>query len=1671
MLPAVAYFTSTGAGAETAQTGTLDPPTAVTVPTSSSSTVTVKWTAPLTLPAPTGYTVTRVGSGTAAACGSSPAAPIAGTSCVDSAIPDGTYTYVVTSIYRSWTAASAPSTSVLVAKPVALAVTGQPTTTIAGEFVSPAITVALRTSGGTAAPTAGVPITLAFGANPAGGVLAGTLTVATNAAGVATFGDVSITKAGAGYSLTATAAGLTSATSATFTVTAAPAYKFVFTTAPVTGIASSTAVRGPMTIQSRDVFDNPTLAPAGGTVVSLSSTSAGTKVFAATAGGTSITTVTIPAGSSTVSFYYGDTLAGNPIVSAGRTGFSTAHQTETITAAAPAKFAFTSAPITGSASTVPTLGPLTVQLTDTFGNTAVATASITATMSSSSTGTKRFSLSSTGTPTTTSLVFGVGASTASFYYGDTKAGTPTITVSRSGYTSATQAQTILSTVATKLAITSAAILLAPPSTTASRGPFTVQQQDATGNPVLATAGGVTVTLSSSSTSTTKVFAATLSGTATTTVTIPAGASTTTFYYGDTKAGSATISVSRSGLTTGTQSTTTAAGPISQLAITSTAISGAASATAARGPVTVQSRDQYGNAAVAPAGGVAVALSSSSTGVTVFSATASGTPTTSVTIAAAASTVSFYYGDTKAGTATITAGSPGLTSATQNATITGATPAALAFSTAPVSGAAAATAARGPFTAQLRDAFGNVAVAPSGGTVVTPASSSSGTKVFAATASGTPVTTRTIAAAASSTSFYYGDTKAGTPTITLTAPGLTSASQLTTVTPAAPTVLAITSAALSGPASAAASLGPLTVELRDPFGNVSVAPAAGSTISLASTSTGTKIFAATQGGAAITSVTIPAGASSASVFYGDSKTGNPTITVSGTGLTSATQAATVTAAVGTRFAITSTALSGSASATASMGPATVELRDAFGNPSVAPAAGVVVSLSSTSTGSTVFSASPGGPATAGVTIAAGASTAVFYYGDTRAGAPTITAAGTGIAGAAQAQTVVAAAPGQLVLTSAAISGTVSSAATLGPVTVQLQDAFGNIAKAPAGGTSVSLSSSTTGSKIFAATLSGASVGTVTVPAGSSTVNFYYGDTKAGSPILGVSGTGLTGASQPATITAAAATKLAIPGAAVTGAASTTATIGPITVQVTDTFGNPSTAPAGGTTVTLASSSTGTKIFAGTAGGASTGTVLIPAGGTSVPFFYGDTKAGTPTITVSATGFTGATQVETVTGATPAQLIITSAALAGPASSTATLGPLTIALRDAFANPTTAPAGGTAVSLTSSSTGSTAFSPTPSGPAGAAMTIPAGSGGVSVYYGDTKVGTPTLGVAGSGLTGATQTATVTAGPVAQLAITSAPVAGPASATAALGPAVVQTRDEFGNLAIAPAGGTAISLSSSTTGSAIFAAALNGTSTTTVTVPTGASTATFYYGDTRSGAPTITAARAGVTSATQTATVTAAAAGGFAISSPAVSGTASTTASTGPITIQITDAFGNPTVAPAGGTVATLGSSSAGTKFFSLSLNGAATTTATIPAGAGTVSVYYADTLAGTPTISVSRSGFVTGTQTATVTAAAPSKLVFGQQPTSTIRGSTITPAVTVQILDQFNNLTTSGQPVTIAIATNPVSGVLHGTTTVAAAGGVATFSGLSITAILPGIGYTLQASATGSASATSVAFTVL
>ena len=94
-------------------------------------------------------------------------------------------------------------------------------------------------------------------------------------------------------------------------------------------------------------------------------------------------------------------------------------------------------------------------------------------------------------------------------------------------------------------------------------------------------------------------------------------------------------------------------------------------------------------------------------------------------------------------------------------------------------------------------------------------------------------------------------------------------------------------------------------------------------------------------------------------------------------------------------------------------------------------------------------------------------------------------------------------------------------------------------------------------------------------------------------------------------------------------------------------------------------------------------------------------------------------------------------------------------------------------------------------------------------------------------------------------------------------------------------------------------------------------------------------------------------------------------------------------------------------------------------------------------------------------------FVQQPTDTIYRSTITPAVTVAILDASNNVVTESAA-TVSLTLAPVGPTLGGTLTVSAVSGVATFSDLTVDQVGT---YTLGATSGGLIGATSASFDIL
>ena len=138
--------------------------------------------------------------------------------------------------------------------PVKLAFVVQPSNVVAGASIAPSVQVVVQDAAGNTLSTATNAVTLAIGTNPGSGVLTGgAARPAVN--GVAAFGSVNIDKSGAGYTLVASAAGLTSATSGAFTVTTGVASKLVVLTQP-TNTAPNVAINPAIEVAVTDASGN-----------------------------------------------------------------------------------------------------------------------------------------------------------------------------------------------------------------------------------------------------------------------------------------------------------------------------------------------------------------------------------------------------------------------------------------------------------------------------------------------------------------------------------------------------------------------------------------------------------------------------------------------------------------------------------------------------------------------------------------------------------------------------------------------------------------------------------------------------------------------------------------------------------------------------------------------------------------------------------------------------------------------------------------------------------------------------------------------------------------------------------------------------------------------------------------------------------------------------------------------------------------------------------------------------------------------------------------------------------------------------------------------------------------------------------------------------------------------
>ncbi|MGC8642287.1 MAG: hypothetical protein ACP5XB_20690, partial [Isosphaeraceae bacterium] len=147
---------------------------------------------------------------------------------------------------------------------------------------------------------------------------------------------------------------------------------------------------------------------------------------------------------------------------------------------------------------------------------------------------------------------------------------------------------------------------------------------------------------------------------------------------------------------------------------------------------------------------------------------------------------------------------------------------------------------------------------------------------------------------------------------------------------------------------------------------------------------------------------------------------------------------------------------------------------------------------------------------------------------------------------------------------------------------------------------------------------------------------------------------------------------------------------------------------------------------------------------------------------------------------------------------------------------------------------------------------------------------------------------------------------------------------------------------------------------------------------------------------------------------------------------------------------------------------TLTATASNGVATFSGLTLDTAGTGYTIRISTGSISTTSSPLSVTAAAPAQLVVTSQPPANVTAGTGF-GLTATVEDRFGNVVTSFDgSLTVGLAADPTGDELGGSLTVAATGGVATFSGLDLTQA--GSGYTLQLSSSGLTAATTGAISV-
>ncbi len=897
--------------------------------------------------------------------------------------------------------------------------------------------------------------------------------------------------------VTASASGLTTA-SQNVQVTPGPGNRLSFTS-PARTVAAGNCSQV-VTVQSQDAQGNAANVSAATTISLAGSLGAGFQFFANSGcTGTAVSSVAMSTGTSSVSFYFKATKAGNADITATAPSFTGSSQTQTINPGPPAAIIFTgpSSALAGDCST-----PVTVTLQDAQGN--PTTAATNTTIALSATGKPLvFSTNACSTTTATSVVIAQGAGSATFSFKGTQAGASTITGTNGSLTSATLNVTINAGPPSVLVFTTGPQTLVAGACSAVT---TVQLQDGFGNPAKVTSA-TAVNLSSSASTGFAFFAsAGCSGGPVTGVNMPAGTSDASFYFQGTSSGTVTLTASVGAITKTQSETINPGSPTVQ--VLSTASQTVTAGTCMQ--INLQVRDNNGNASPVSGNQTASLSANPTTGFTFYSNSGCSTSTTSVTVSSGQSSASFYAKPTKAGSVTVTATTTGLTDGTLSLTVNAAAPNKVSFLSTPQT--IDVGACSGITTVEMQDTYGNSTPGASSTTI--NLSGSTGTITFYTDSTCTSATTSVSAPASQSTaSFYFKDSAVESVTITAASTGLTNGTQSETINPLAPTALVFTTGAQSVPAGTCsakvtvqAQAGALPTTVLNPL-----------TVNLAaSPATGFTFYTNSNCSTATAQVTIPTGQGSVDFYFKGTAAGTVGLTGSSGSLTSATQNATITALGATKVVFSSSPYSTVAGVCSAM--VTIQSADTYGNAS-AVGANKTVNLTDSGTvsdGSFAFySDSNCGTPITSVVILSGQTTANFYYKGPKARTVTLTAGGGGLSNGTQDHTIIPGSATSLVFTTSAqplLAGTCAVA------TVASRDAFGNPA---ADALTVNLSGSTL-TEFFTDSGCTTSTNSVSISAGNSSANFYFkgyvGGINATAPLTLTAASGsLTPATQDETIT--------------------------------------------------------------------------------------------------------------------------------------------------------------------------------------------------------------------------------------------------------------------------------------------------------------------------------------------------------------------------------------------------------------------------------------------------------------------------------------------------------------------------------------------------------------------------